>query len=370
MRQHEEERKVTWTELFFDLVFVAAAHQMATTLKYQETFWNSVPFLLLLLPILWVWVGHTMFTNRLGDYGKTYHFFTMGMMVGVLGLVVTLPQAFGDYLSGFAISYAFARFCLVALFMRSMLRNKTIHHMLLNINIGFTISAVLWFISAFVPPVFAYSIWVIAFAIDILAPIRSHKKLGSFTVHATHLPERLGLLTVIMLGEMIISTTATTFDIPLTIDLLSLLIAGLLMIAALANIYFKFSDQCISGRIKGSGQLFLYSHLPMFIGLVCLATGYKGIIAYKETTWLIMLGMVLFILSFRGIKYVAEQRISTRQIILFFGFFPLLVMHQFYTPSLYFNTILISGIFVIYVIISDWISIKPTQELRKSDIFG
>ncbi len=346
------ERKINWIELFFDLVFVAAAHQMAVVLLFQETFLDAFPFILLFLPILWVWVGHTMFSNRFEDTSGFYKIITVAMMAAVVGLVITLPQAFGAYTTGFALSYAISRFCLIALYLRAMLRNSSLHPQLIKTVGAFCISALLWFISAFVPG--AVYIWILAFTIDVLTPILAHRELSAISQKSTHLLERLGLLTVIMLGEMIISTTASTFNIRLTVDLVLLLLFGLVLIATISWRYFVFSEACLKHEtIHEKGIVFLYTHLPLFVGLVCVAGGFKGIITQKETAWLILIGVLFIIISYQGIKYLHFQKSIIPQSVLFLIVLPFISTYPFFTQSMLFNVILLSIIISVYLIISD-----------------
>ncbi len=380
------QRKVSWIEIFFDLVFVAAAHQLATVLIHSETIFESIAFLLLFLPILWVWVGHTSFTNRFDDSSKLYRFLTVAMMASVVGLVITLPRAFDDYFMGFALSYAFSRFILIALYMKVMFRNKALHPRLVKTVGFFSLSAVLWFISAFIPN--SYIIWIIAFCIDFTIPIFANKELSSLSSNSTHLPERLGLLTVIMLGEMIISTTATTFQLQLSIDLVLLIIASIILIAVISWRYFLFNESCMQDESSQQyGLLFLYAHLPLYIGLVSLASGFKGVIAGVQTTWLIVLGILLFIASFLSISYIHEQRMSIKQLLLFILFLPILFIFPFFTQSLVFNIIVLCFVIVFYLILSEYMqrffqkffvrkpqkkkyAVSVSQKQRTKDIFG
>jgi Bacterial low temperature requirement A protein (LtrA) len=57
-------RKVTWLELFFDLIFVAAVSQVAEPLREQYSVVGLVRFTPLFVLIWWAWTGHTVFSTR------------------------------------------------------------------------------------------------------------------------------------------------------------------------------------------------------------------------------------------------------------------------------------------------------------------
>src|SRR5215510_11999061 len=64
LRSADHGRKVTWLELFFDLIFVAAVSQVASPLHHDYT-WNGLARLTpLFLLIWWAWTGHSVFATR------------------------------------------------------------------------------------------------------------------------------------------------------------------------------------------------------------------------------------------------------------------------------------------------------------------
>ena len=63
-------KKVTWLELFYDLLFVAvvtaATHVLLHVEDGQIHAEYLVKFVLIFIPIWWAWVGQTIFVNRFG----------------------------------------------------------------------------------------------------------------------------------------------------------------------------------------------------------------------------------------------------------------------------------------------------------------
>ncbi|WP_430533938.1 low temperature requirement protein A [Listeria rocourtiae] len=64
-------KKVTWLELFFDLLFVGAIASVTHVLLHIEDgvvhgtiFWK---FVLMFVPLWWAWGGQTLFINRYGN---------------------------------------------------------------------------------------------------------------------------------------------------------------------------------------------------------------------------------------------------------------------------------------------------------------
>jgi low temperature requirement protein LtrA len=57
-------RKVTWLELFFDLIFVAAVAQVGEPLRGDYSLAGLARFSLLFALIWWAWIGNSVFATR------------------------------------------------------------------------------------------------------------------------------------------------------------------------------------------------------------------------------------------------------------------------------------------------------------------
>src|SRR5262245_32885464 len=66
LRAHlgETAHKVSWLELFFDLVFVAAVAQVAEPLHDDYSLAGVLRFATLFALIWWAWTGYTFFATR------------------------------------------------------------------------------------------------------------------------------------------------------------------------------------------------------------------------------------------------------------------------------------------------------------------
>ena len=115
----EQEKRVTWVELFFDLVFVVAITQVSRLLHADHSWSGASQALVVFIPIYWAWVGMTMHAN-LHDVDRTLA--RLGVFaVGLCGLfmAVALPAAYESRGLLFGASYWAARLLLFALMWRS-----------------------------------------------------------------------------------------------------------------------------------------------------------------------------------------------------------------------------------------------------------
>lgn len=117
-------------------------------------------------------------------------------------------------------------------------------------------------------------------AIDIGVPVTTSARIFErLPFHRSHLPERFGLFTIIVLGETVVSVTAASADIDWTLRAGLVALGGFATVACLWWIYFDLLDL---GALRGTVrtrfravQVSFYGHLPLLIALTGVGAGTK-----------------------------------------------------------------------------------------------
>jgi low temperature requirement protein LtrA len=84
LRYFDPHRRATWLELFFDLIFVVALHDAGEILS--ETHDGHIApqqflhFVLVFLPLWWIWAGHTIYANRFDTDSRQHRLSTLLIM--------------------------------------------------------------------------------------------------------------------------------------------------------------------------------------------------------------------------------------------------------------------------------------------------
>jgi len=114
----ESEKRVTWAELFFDLVFVFAVTQVSALLHRDHSWPGVGRALIVFVPVWWAWVGTTVHANRhdVDNPRDTLGIFTLGL--GSLCMALAVPQAYADRGLLFGAAYLFLRLVLGVLVFR------------------------------------------------------------------------------------------------------------------------------------------------------------------------------------------------------------------------------------------------------------
>jgi len=107
LRSRDTHARVTFVELFFDLVFVFAVTQLSHTLLEHLTFEGALKTLFLLLAVWWVWMYTCWFTNWIDPDKPSVRMLMFALMLAGLLLSASIPHAFDHEGLLFAIAYAF-----------------------------------------------------------------------------------------------------------------------------------------------------------------------------------------------------------------------------------------------------------------------
>ena len=70
---------------------------------------------------------------------------------------------------------------------------------------AFSLAAALMLVSIAVEPPARYWIWALALTLDVGTPLTVRRRIELIPIHRSHIPERIGLFTIIVLGETVIA---------------------------------------------------------------------------------------------------------------------------------------------------------------------
>jgi low temperature requirement protein LtrA len=113
------DRRVTFLELFFDLVFVAVIAQLAHSLAENPS-WSGVGWFVFLFYAVWSsWINGTLYHDLHGVNDLSTRVFTFAQMLAVAVMAVHAGDVPGAGADGFALGYAANSFLLVVLWFRT-----------------------------------------------------------------------------------------------------------------------------------------------------------------------------------------------------------------------------------------------------------
>lgn len=296
-RGAHEHGKVTFVELFFDLIFVFAVTQLSHTLLKDLTLLGAVRTGLLFLAVWWVWIYTSWVTNWLDPERTPVRLLLLVLMLAGLILSTSLPEAFGNKGLGFAGAYVFmqvGRSLFTALALRR--HNQANYRNFLRITAWLVLSAVFWIAGAFAEVEARLALWAVALAIEYVSPSLGFWTPGlgrsatsDWDVEGGHLAERCGLFIIIALGESILVTGAVVADLELSATTLIAFIVSFIGSIAMWWIYFDVGAERGSRRIAHSddpGRLarvaYTYIHLLIVAGIIVSAVSDEMLLTHPD----------------------------------------------------------------------------------------
>src|SRR5262245_54911040 len=93
LRTREGHTRVTFVELFFDLVFVFAVTQLSHSLLEHLTFTGALQTAFLLSAVWWVWMYTCWFTNWVDPDKPAVRMLMFALMLAGLMLSASIPNA-------------------------------------------------------------------------------------------------------------------------------------------------------------------------------------------------------------------------------------------------------------------------------------
>jgi len=197
-------------------------------------------------------------------------------MFAVAGLASTVPDALHGGQNSFVIAYVSVRLILIVLYARVYRDVEIARPVAAWFMLMFGIAVVDWLISLAVPVPWKYLFWAIALFLEHVAPIRAWRLLRGVPVHPRHIPERFGLLIIIVLGEAVIGVVLGTAEVSWTILSGAVAFAGFITAASIWWLYFDFLDGAsVVTRNVRSGITFVYAHYFVAAGIAALGVGVK-----------------------------------------------------------------------------------------------
>ena len=273
------ERKVTWTELFFDLVYVVAIARLAHELKQTPTLAGAAAFAGLFVPVWWSWIGVTFYADRFDSDGTADRLLLALQMLVVAALAVQLHDGAGANAAGFALAYCALRLLLILQYARVWRNLPAARPLASRYMWGFSFAMVPWLASIFAPPPLRFLLWAAGIFIDLATPLTARAQQAALPLSASHLPERFGLFTIIVLGESMVAVVSGVAGQHWAAASVLTAVLCFLFAFGIWWLYFDNVSHSVVHRGRLSGHAWVYFHLLLMMGLTASGAGAEMVIA-------------------------------------------------------------------------------------------
>ncbi|MEV5748555.1 low temperature requirement protein A [Actinoallomurus sp. NPDC052308] len=286
--------RVTYFELFFDLVFVYAVTQLSHRLLKDLTVTGAAETLLLLLAVWWAWMYTSWTTNWFNPDHPAVRLVLIAAMLSGLLMSTALPEAFGSRGLWFAGAYLAIQVGRTA-FVTVVTWRHELGPNFQRIMAWETAAGVLWLAGAFGDHRVRPALWLVALAAEYVAPWVGYRFPGlgrsttaHWTIDGSHMAERCQLFVIIALGESLL-VTGSTFggQKDMGAGAVTAFAVAFLGSVAMWWIYFDRSAEAAATRIANAddpGRLgrsaYTFSHVPLIAGIIVSAVADELVVAH------------------------------------------------------------------------------------------
>jgi low temperature requirement protein LtrA len=316
------DKRVTWAELLFDVVFVFAITQVSALL-HEDHSWGGVGrALVVFVPIWWAWVGTTIHANThdVDTLPDRLGIFAAGLCSLFMALAVT--GAYGERGVLFGASYLVLRFVLAALVFRGW-RNIPVN----SFSVGLLVTGPLLLAGGLVDGPARVALWATAAVVDLVTPRLVRSRLARVRFHPAHLPERFGLFLILALGESVVAIGgAATVEAAGAGRLLAVGTAFAFG-CALWWTYFVRAASAMHHAVATAAiqtdvvrPVLAYGHLLFVAGIIAVAVGLGESVAHPldhlhlDAAALLVGGTALYLATFGYTRWRMFRKVSTTRL--------------------------------------------------------
>ncbi|MEZ4662638.1 MAG: low temperature requirement protein A [Caldilineaceae bacterium] len=300
----EAERRVTFLELFYDLVYVVVIAEVSHALAGHVDRQGILEFGLLFVLVWVAWINGTFYHELHGNNDIRTRVFTFLQMFTVAMMAVFAHNAFGEGGAGFALSFAAYQLVLTYLWWRTGVYDPLHRPLAQPYVLNYLISTVLFVTSAFVPEAWRTYFWLTSLILSVSGPLITvlfapsdpevQAEQERSRAATDSLVERFGLFIIIVLGEVIVAVVrgvAAHHGLDLTIFLTAGL--GMLLAVGLWWLYFDFVSQRLPVASNWGVPFWIYLHLFVAMGIVATGAATLNVVEHASeplgavVTWLL-----------------------------------------------------------------------------------
>lgn len=330
----EEERRTSYLELFFDLVFVFAFTQVTALILEDTSLQGFLRSALVLAMVWWAWSAYAWMTNAIDVENLVSRLLIFTAMGAAFFMALAVPDAYQDEAAWFAVAYFVVRVLQSTLFAWGVRDDPGNLRATVLLARWFVPAAVVALVGGFVAPEYRSWFWLVSLAIDVVGALFVAN--AEWRVSPSHFAERFALIVIIALGESIVAIGIGTSELERNATYAISVLVAFAGVAALWWTYFDLTALGMERELRRAppeqrGPLardtFTFFHYPIVLGIIFYAVAAKKTLEdpldplSEAGRWALGLGIASFIAGialtrWRMIHRVAWERIAAAGIVL------------------------------------------------------
>ncbi len=323
----EGERRTSYLELFFDLVFVFAITQVTALILHDLSAGGIARGALVLGLVWWAWGGFAWMTNAVDVESIGVRVLFLVCALASFFVALAVPRAFETDGLWFALPYLVLRVLHLGLYGWGLRSDREHQHAIVRLAPFFLVGPLIVLAGSFVEDTNVRTvIWAIGLAIDAGGALTA----SGFKVSASHFAERYALFVIIALGESIVAIGVGAGSLEHDFTFAATVTIAFAGVAALWWAYFDIIALAAERSLRLADDLtrpalardvFSYFHYPAILGIILYAVAAEKTVAHPEDPLstparaALGLGFAFFLLSATLGRYRVLRRIAWERVI-------------------------------------------------------
>ncbi len=335
-----EDRRVSWLELFFDLVYVIAISRITQQLSHKVNVAGFLEYASLFLLIFWGWLNGSMYYDLHGNEGLRTRLMTLWQTMIIAALAITIGHLQGRRYFNTTIALMIMQLFITYLWWSVGLYDKRHRKYNRPYTVFYLLALALMSLSLFVTQQWLKIIVPVVLLCNYLPPFISQVLLRRSSVAldlSSSMYERLGLFTIIIFGEVVsgVVNGISTIGVPDFLSWLHFALA-IIIVFTLWWVFFTLTAnrQAKKGFLNATLLELLYIPALMSLGLIAVcfsrffdagetAKSLYAIFAYALAIYFIsisfMMGLIEYPVIVDKIKGRVRISLSVTALLFFIG---------------------------------------------------
>ena len=327
--------RVTYVELFFDLVYVFALTQLSAYLYEHQDPLGALEGAIMVAALWWTWVATTWVTNWLDPVRLPVRGAVIALAFVALVMSVSIADAFGERAWVFVVAYVVLQLGRTGFIVLATWRHDRAAALdFTRVFIWTAAGSVLWIVGALLPLPAQLPLWMLALSLEVLGTLRGFPlpmmgpmDMSRWDLSGAHIAERSALFVLIALGEGLLVTGFAFVELDLSVEATTAIVLAFASAAAMWWIYFDHGERIGAEAMEDSdapGLLartaYTFVHLLVIGGIVLTSVGDKELLRHPHDQSLsavvtVLGGPLLFLAGTLLFRRLLERRWVVPQVI-------------------------------------------------------
>ena len=215
----EADRRVSWLELFYDLVYVIAISRITHQFSLEINAGNFLEFIVLFILVFWGWLNGSLYHDLHGSEGLRTRLMTLWQMMIIASLAVLIGHAGEEEYTNITVLFMIMQLYITYMWWSIGFYDPSHRRYNKPYTVLYLSSLALMGLSLVLPGVWLKWIVPVVLICNYVPPFISSRLLRRSATNLDLSPamfERLGLFTIIIFGEVVLGVVNGTGQLPET----------------------------------------------------------------------------------------------------------------------------------------------------------